>query len=264
MRLESLKTKRSKDILDMIILAWLGDGPGGSVSTEYLAEILEKFPNSPWQDWAEWVLVQEETYQPNKKYLDLSPEERQRLLMSELHVAGERFIREHPNTHLMPMVLHAAANWMRWARQPRLAEVDEIASQLYARILGQYPTSEYYCASARRKLRKLLGEGYQETAGNSEERDKKITLFYCHSPEISKYQEYTKEYVAAKEQQAAETSTFEDSSREIAPSSEPAPGRASWRRPYYPWVALGVGVVVAGAIVAGVVIWRRKAATSRE
>ena len=89
---EALKAKTNKGVIDLVTLAWVGNGPGGNFSVEYLEEILKKFPDSVWVDWAEWMLIQEREYRPREKYQDKSPEERSKLLMKDLYIAAKKSV----------------------------------------------------------------------------------------------------------------------------------------------------------------------------
>lgn len=194
-RIDTLKIKPDKDVIDLVTLAMLSNYPGDSVALEYLEEILQKFPNSIWRDWAEWMVIQEREYRPREKYKDKNPEERSKLLMRDLYVAGKKFIEEHPDSYMVPKILKATADWGHWGGCLSDDAAKQEAVDFCRRVLKDYPSAEYHCARAREILRELLGNSYQEQEGCSEEQDRLITLFYCHTPQLKEYKKYTTEYV---------------------------------------------------------------------
>ena len=204
-RIEAMKAKSDKTVIDLVKLAMLADGLGGSVSVEYLEEILQKFADSIWRDWAEWMLIQEREYRPREKYQDKSPEERSKLLMRDLYNAGKKFMDDHPNSYMLPKLLKATADWGHWGDALLDAAAKQEAVGMCYRVLRNYPTAEYDCAEARRTLRELLGNNYKEIPGCSEEGDRIITQFYCISPEPAKQKKYTALYVKMIEKEEAET-----------------------------------------------------------
>jgi hypothetical protein len=201
-RINELKTKQNKTVIDLVKLVWVGNGTGGNFSTEYLQEILNKFPGSVWRDWAEWMLIQETEYRPREKYQDKSPEERSKLIMRDLYYAGKKFINDHPDSYMLPRLLKATAGW---ACSSGNTTTKEEAVQMCRRVLKDYPNAEYACARARQMLRELLGNEYKEPAGRTAEQDRRITLFYCQKPEISEYKKNTAKYVQMIEETQAET-----------------------------------------------------------
>jgi len=201
-RIEQLKAKADKTVIDLVTLSWIGNGPGGDFSTEYMKEILDKFSTSVWAEWAEWMLIQEREYRPREKYQDKSPDERSKLLMRDLYIAGKKFIRDHPDSYLLPKILQATA---RWAYSSGDTTAKEESVQMCRRVLNDYPNAEYACAEARRTLRDLQGDNYKETPGCSKETDRIITQFYCLSPDLAEHKKYTALYVKITEQGQAET-----------------------------------------------------------
>ena len=201
-RVEQLKAKQDKTVIDLVKLVWVGNGPGGNFSTEYLQEILYKFPGSVWRDWAEWMLIQEMEYSPREKYQDKSAEERSKLLMRDLYNACRKFINDHADSYMIPGLLEATA---RWAYSSGDTTVKEEAIQICRRVLKDYPNAEYDCAEARRTLREILGNNYKETPGCSAELDKVITQFYCLSPEPDKQKKWTTQYLSVVKQTEKES-----------------------------------------------------------
>lgn len=204
-RINELKTKENKTVIDLVKLTWIGNGPGGDFSIEYLEEILDKFSSSVWAEWAEWMLIQEREYRPREKYQDKSPEKRSKLLMRDLYVAGKKFINENPDSYMLPRLLQATARWGHRADELQDAKAMEEAVQMCYRVLRSYPTADYDCAEARRILRDLLGNSYEEILGCSEEVDRIITQFYCISPDPAEHENCTKEYIQMIEKGQAET-----------------------------------------------------------
>ena len=204
-RINELKTKEDKTVIDLVKLTWIGNGPGGDFSIEYLEEILDKFSSSVWAEWAVWMLIQEREYRPREKYQDKSPEERSKLLMRDLYVAGKKFIEEHPDSYMLPRLLQATARWGHRADELQDAAAKEEAVKMCYRILRNYPTADYDCAEARRTLRDLLGNSYKEILGCSEETDRIITQFYCLSPDPTEHKKCTKKYIQMIEQEQSET-----------------------------------------------------------
>jgi len=194
-RINELKTKEDKTVIDLVTLTWIGNAPGGDFSIEYLEEILDKFPSSVWSEWAEWMLIQEREYRPREKYQDKSPEERSKLLMRDLYIAGKKFIREYPDSYMLPRLLQATARWEYRTDAMQDAAAKEEAVQMCYRVLKNYPTAEYDCAEARRTLRDILGNSYKEIPGCSGEADRIITQFYCLSPDPIEHKKCTTEYV---------------------------------------------------------------------
>ncbi len=196
-RIKVLKAKRDKNVIDLVKLVMVGNGPGGGFSIEYLEEVLQKFPDSIWRDWAEWMLIQEKEYRPREKYQDKSPEERSKLLMRDLYKVGKKFIGEHSDSYMLPKLLKATAGWGHWCDALVDALVDASAKdeavRMCDRVLKDYPSAEYHCARAREILRELLGEKYKEPEGCSEEQDRIITRFYCHGPD--EYKRCVREYL---------------------------------------------------------------------
>lgn len=195
-RIEALKAKGNKTVVDLAALAWVGNGPGGDFSLEYIQEILDKYPNSIWADWAEWMLTQEREYRPREKYQDKRPEERLQLLMKDLYEAGKEFIQAHPTNYMIPSALVAVASWGYDSGELADPIRREEAISMCNRVLNEYPSAEYRCAEARRTLRNILGQDYKEQPGCSEETDRIITQFYCVSPELDRQKKYTTEYAA--------------------------------------------------------------------
>lgn len=190
-RIEAMKAKPDKSVIDLVKLAMVGDGPGGGFCIEYLEEILHKFPESVWADWAEielwvarrWGAVRSDTEERKQRYRGF-------------YNFGKAFISEHPNSYLMPRLLKATAIWgCMWGN----VRAKEEGMRMLQRVLHEFPSADYYCARARRKLRELLGDDYQEMDGCSEEGDRTITAFYCHSPQMEEYRKYVQEYLATRE-----------------------------------------------------------------
>ena len=192
-RIDELKTKEDKNIIDLVTLAWVVDAEKG-FSSEYLGEIIEKFPGSAWEDWAQTELAFEKI--PGK---GTTTKER----AIEFYKFGVDFMKNHPETHLMPRLLSITASARYGMTQDKKVR-DEVI-KMYQRILDNYPSAEYCCANARRKLRRLLGESFKEIPGYSEEQDRIITQFYCVSPDLAEYTKYTTEYVENIMQGQAET-----------------------------------------------------------
>jgi len=201
-RIEQLKSKQDKTLIDFVTLSCVADFESGNFSTEYLQEILDKFPVSVWRDWAEWMLIQETEYRPREKYQDKSPEERSKLLMRDLYYAGKKFINEHPDSYMLPRLIKATADW---ACSSGDTTTREESIQMCHRVLKDYPNAEYHCARSRQILRVLLGKEYKESVGCTAEQDHLITLFYCQRPEISEYKKNTVNYVQMIEQVRADT-----------------------------------------------------------
>ena len=196
-RIEALKAKSNKSVIDLVTLARVADYESGGFSTEYLKEILQKFPDSVWADWAKLELGFENI--PGK---GTTTKER----YAAFYNLGMNFMKSHPHTHLMPRLLCITANSRRRMSEDKLAKDEAI--RMYQRVLDDYPNVEYYCASARRDLREFLGEGYQDPPGCSEDRDRTITLFYCQRPQPGEYKKRTKEYILMIEELEGETESF--------------------------------------------------------
>jgi len=205
-RIDTLKTRPDKDVIDLVKLAMLTDYLGGSIDMNYLGQILQSFPDSIWRDWAEWMLTQEKTLSlAREKYQDKSVDERSKLLMSDLYIVGKKFIEEHPNSYMVPKILKATADWGHWGGILSDDTAKQEAVHFCLRVLKDYPSAEYHCARSRQILRVLLGESYQEPEGTSEEHDRFITLFYCHTPQLKEYKKYTTEYTQMIEKEEAKT-----------------------------------------------------------
>ena len=204
-RINDLKTKEDKTVIDLVKLTWIGNGPGGDFSIEYLGEILDKFPYNVWAEWAEWMMIQEREYRPREKYQDKSPEERSKLMMRDLYVAGKKFIEEHPDSYMLPRLLQATARWGHRADELQDAAAKEELVQMCYRVLRNYATADYDCAESRRTLRDLLGNSYKEIPGCSEGADRIITQFYCLSPDPTEHKKCTKEYIQMIEKEETET-----------------------------------------------------------
>ena len=56
-RIDELKAKENKTVIDLVTLAWVVDYEAGDFSSTYLEQIIQKFPNSAWADWAETELA---------------------------------------------------------------------------------------------------------------------------------------------------------------------------------------------------------------
>jgi len=204
-RIERMKAKRNKTVRELVKLVMVGNGLGGSFCMEYLREILQRFPESIWTDWAEWVLINEMVYRPQEKYLDKGPEERTSLLIRDLYQSSKKFISQHPKSYMLPCLLEATASWTCWGYKVLDKIKKREVKRICYRVLNEYPTAEYHCARAREILRDLLGSDYSELEGCSKEKDRIITLFYCHSPQTHAYKEYTTEYFRVKDEAKAET-----------------------------------------------------------
>jgi hypothetical protein len=192
-RVAALKTKDNKSVLDLVKLAWVADQESWHLGSEYLEEILEKHGESIWRDWAEFELGVAK--RSKRSGAVRSGTEEHRAKYRELYSFAEGFIKEHPNSYLTPRVLKAGAGWACLSDD---AAAKKEAVKMCKRVLREYPSAEYHCARARRKLRRLLGNTYEEADGCSEERDRIITLFYCHTPQLEDYKKFTTEYVAVR------------------------------------------------------------------
>ncbi len=192
-RIDELKAKENKTVIDVVTLAWVVDAEKG-FSIEYLEEIIEKFPGSAWADWAKTELAFEKI--PGK---GTTTKER----AEEFYKFGAAFMKTNPETHLMPRLLSITASARRVMSQDKEARDETI--KMYQRILDNYPNAEYCCADARRELRRLLGESYKDPPGCSEENDRIITQFYCVLPDLGEYKKYTTQYVQMIEKRRAKT-----------------------------------------------------------
>lgn len=183
--IDELKGKQDKTVIDLVTLVWIGNGPGGNFSTNYLEQIIQSFPNSVWADWAETELGFAKI--PGR---DTVTEERS----AAFYNFCTNFMKTHPNTHLMPRLLSITASARQRMSQDKAAKDESI--KLYRQVLDSYPNAEYCCADARRELRQLIGESFEEPSGCSEERDRTITRFYLHSPQLAEHKKHTGEYLA--------------------------------------------------------------------
>ena len=202
---EAIMAKREKGVLDLIKLVVVGDKRicGNNFPANYLEEIVRRFPQSPWAEWAAWVLIAEREYRPKEKYLDKRYEERTRLLARDMYNAGKKFVEEHPDSHMVPGILH-----MMSAKRLVISQDDaskEEAIRLSRRILEEYPTHECACASARFRLRRLLGENYEEEEGCSEKQDRNISRLYGHTGDLDEYKRHVGQYLSTKKELEAQT-----------------------------------------------------------
>jgi len=246
-RLDGLKRKAEKSIEDLVILACLDKKDSESFSIAHLEEILRASGEAAWRDWAEWKVVEGSLGgslgEKEEKY---GPEEGMRLVMSELFRAGMQYLDEHPDSYMVPYVLYGTADWACSMERDNM-ESTRVAIEHYQRILREYPDAEYFCAWARRDLRRLLGEQYEGIAGESEERDKIITQFYCHSPRLDEYKERTRGYLREVSEGEIEVRTE---------SAEAGLSRDQERRSgAYVVIAAAVGIGVVGV---GVILFLRK------
>jgi len=193
-RIQNLKAKRDKSAMDLGILVWVGNGPGGGLAGEYVQEILDKHPDSQLADWAKWIQIQVREYRLREKYQDKSPQEKLKLVMRDLYEAGKHFIQAHPNNYMIPSALVAVASWGYDSGELADPTARAEAISMCHRVLNEYPSAEYRCAEARRTLRNILGQDYKEKPGCSEEADRIITQFYCVSPELDRRKKYTTQY----------------------------------------------------------------------
>jgi len=240
-RIEELKAKKDKTVIDLVTLAWIANGPGGDFSTEYLEGIIKRFPNSVWADWAETEL--EFAKIPGRGTIT---EERS----AAFYEFCTNFMKTHPNTHLTPRLLCITANSRRRMSEDKMAK-DEAVRTCH-RILQDYPDAEYECAEARRILRELLGDNYKEAPGCSAERDRIITQFYCVSPEPDKQQKWTTRYIQMKEESQTEQE------KESAKSDSPVATGTG-----LPAAAYAAITIVAVTLGAGLILLLKKKATSR-
>jgi len=193
-RIDELRAKENKNVIDLVTLAWVADYEAGDFNSTYLEQIIQKFHNSVWADWAETELAF-----ANIPGRGTVTEERS----AAFYNFCTKFMKTHPDTHLMPRLLSIAAGARQRMSQDKQAKNE--ATRMYQRILDNYPSAEYCCADARRELRRLLGESYKDPPGCSEENDRIITQFYCVLPDLGEYKKYTTEYVKMIEQRRAET-----------------------------------------------------------
>jgi len=183
-KIDQMKEERSKSVMDLVRLGMVGDGPGGGFCVEYLREILQRFPRSIWADWAATEVRFSDIFRDAK-----TEEERYR----EFYNFGKSFMQEHQHSYVTPRLLCITATARERMSQDEAGRDEAIS--MCRRVLKDYAVADYYCAYARQKLRGLLGDNYVEAEGCSEDRDRIITRFYCHSPEATKYKKYTAEYV---------------------------------------------------------------------
>ena len=238
-RIDAMKAKSDKREIDLVKLVMVANGLDGGFGIEYLEEILKKFPESIWSDWAEMELgvakgprgVRSGTEEYRAKY-------------RALYNFGKNFMVAHPRTYLMPRLLTATASWGYLSGETKIRQE---AVRMCHRVLSEYPSADYQCARARETLRDLLGSEYKESEGCSKEKDRIITLFYCHSPKLHEYKEYTKEYLREMKKGKARTPR-----ENIRPSSEADGGLSVMGV-----VVGGIGVAIAAGIVL-VVLLRKK------
>jgi len=238
-RIETLMSKQDKSVMDLVKLAAVGDKRvcGEDYYVRYLREIVERFPESVWWEWAAMELRKEEIFASRN-------EESLKEHYTELYNFGKGFLARHPQSYLTPRLLRAMASWRLQADgQEARAEAIENCRK----ILRDYASAEYYCALARIILRRLLGDDYSE--GSSEEADLAILDFYCHQPLITEYKKYTQDYLRIKQAQVGKVGAFEDFSDETERGSERSADEGARRRRYLPWLVMaGLGVVV-GVII---------------
>lgn len=197
-KVQAMMARPDKSVLDLVKLVAVGDKRicGKDFPVNYLKEIVSRFSESPWADWAEWLLIENREYRPREKYRDKSYKERRKLLARDMYDARNKFIQEHPDSHMVPGLLHVIAG------DRLLISDDEPAKQeairLSRRILEQYSTADSLCASARFRLRKLLGQDYQEQTGYSEEQNRIITRFYSRKFYLPEYKRSVVQYLSMK------------------------------------------------------------------
>jgi len=233
-KIEKMKAKRNKTVMDLVELGMVGNGTKGGFCMEYLREILQRFPRSIWADWAATEIGFSNILRDAK-----TKEERYR----EFYNFGKSFMQEHEHSYVTPRLLCITA----YARE-RMSQ-DEVgrdeAISMYRRVLKDYTATDYYCAYARQKLRRLLGEDYTAVDGCCEERDRTITSFYCSRPD--RYKEYVGRYLSMREGLEAEAG-------KLVAKEMPWGGRRLGRSAYV-LIAGGVGV----GIVALIVLLKKKA-----
>jgi hypothetical protein len=248
---EAMSAKPNKDVLDLVKLVAVGDEQicGQDFPVKYLEEIVHRFPESPWAEWAEWLVIENTAYRPGEKYQDKSPQERYRLLARDMYEAGSKFVEEHPDSHMTPGRLHVMATDLGEISDEDSAKQEAI--RLTRRILEEYPTSETHCASARLRLRQLLGEDYTEEEGCSEERDRIISRFYSHMFDLRRYKRDVTQYLSIKQEMEGEKlgagsigPAMEANS--VEPDLPPAAGLSSAA---YMLIAAAGGLVLLGLIL---------------
>ena len=193
-RIQKMKDKKDKDVLDLVRLASLESAH----SRPYLQELLRRFPDSVWKDWAEWMLCHAKSVELNEKYKDKNTQEGFRSVIQELYNWGTKFIEEHPGSYMLPRALDAVSMWRGYLAEGEQADeekkrADEEIIELSRRILRDYPDAEYYRAGARATLRRRLGGDAPEVRGYSEKEVRAVLKFYVHTwPE---HEECVKEYL---------------------------------------------------------------------
>ena len=185
-RIEEIKT--NKNALDLVKLSWLVEGKNNGPNVEYLKQIIDKFPDDIWAEWAKSELAMAEILMkgenPDKRY-------------ESFYHFGISFINQNPKSHLIPRIICITAD----ARY-RMAKNDEKAKneavKMLQRILNEYQSDEYECAMSRYLIREILGNNYKEQEGYSAEIDKTTMRFYIHTPDIGEYKNYTQKYLDLK------------------------------------------------------------------
>lgn len=254
-KVEAMMAKRDKSVLDLVKLVAVGDKRicGENFPINYLEEIVGRFPESPWADWAEWLLIQEKEYRPREKYQGMRPEEKFKLLARDMYDAGKKFVEEHPDSHMVPSRLHVMATDRLVISDDEAAK--EEAIKISRRILEEYPTDDNHCAIARLRLRRLLGDGYKEEEGCSEKQDRIITDFYNRKFELDDYKRSVRRYLSIKK--GVEAQTEKEGAKPRKAEKETAKPSLLGGTAAYVAIAAVIGV----GIVALILLLKKKAST---
>jgi len=202
---EAMMAKPDKGVLDLVKLVGIADKRvcGKDFPVKYLEEIVQRFPKSPWAEWAEWLLIEKREYRPREKYREKPTKERYKLLARDIYNASKKFIQEHPNSHMVPGRLHVMAGDCLIISNDEAAKQEAI--NLSRKILKEYSTAERLCASARFRLRRILGQDYKEQNGWSPKRDRILIGFYSHKCDIVEHKRNVAAFLSVKKDLEAQT-----------------------------------------------------------
>jgi len=202
---EAMMSKPDKSLLDLVKLVSVADKRicGENFPVSYLEEIISRFPESTWVDWAEWILIQKKEYRPRDKYRDKSYKERRKLLARDMYNARKKFIQEHSNSHMVPGLLHVMADDCLIISNDEAAKQEAI--KISRKILKEYPSDEYHCAISRLRSRKLLGNLYEENGEFTEKEDRVISRFYSRKFYLPEYKSSVRQYLSVKKDLEAQT-----------------------------------------------------------
>lgn len=208
-RIEQLISKKNKTDIDYVKLVtveeyYIEPRTWNTRCIKYLNQLVEEFPKSKWRDWAEARLCREQAYcriYLGEEYKSKDEDEQFDLYRRERYKAYEKYIKEHPESYMVPSLLGSLSSIADDEVQKGDATKKEVVVKLSRLILQKYPESESRCASARYYLRKYLGPECKEVQGYSE-KDDDIILSYYGAPEPD-YESFTIGYLEAKHKDLA-------------------------------------------------------------